>query len=467
MAIDEAWQRQLETLKRYQATAPDLVKPKVKRTEAEIFDEIGILNIPKDRPKGYIRLYPDDFIVEEKNYHGISKVNDIQVTNPFADEENKYLHAHLVKIGIPTTLAIERVGEALEINPRSIGYGGLKDADALTAQLVTFASPKLKPEEIDKIKIPNILLTKLHYGSKMILPGSLDANSFTITIRTAEPIDESRFNVKIDMIAKFGVLNYFNSQRFRTLRLISHKLGKLIYQGNYELAIKYFLFKTSEEDIDLITNIRKEAEKNFADLAKLETLYSELPYTFPNELKIVRHLKDNPNDFVGALAEIKDQTQLWIYAYASLLFNLHLSTFSLKHGVVDEKFPLLLSDDPNDVKIYQPFLEEDKADGYKKTLAPFKFLQFKKRLIDGRIFPGNLNYKSFEDGVVLNFTLGKGSYATTLLSNLFEIYESTPVPEWVKPAKIDPKTILKQGDLSQIREVFKEYYYSKLDNNLS
>jgi len=465
MELDKDWQKQQATLEYYKKNNPELVKNKIKKTEAEIFEEIGIFNIPENRDSGYIRLFPNDFIVEEKNKNcRVAKVNSINSSINSDTADGSTLFADLIKVGIPTSLAIERVAQAFNIKPARIGYAGLKDADALTAQSISIPEFKMPISEIEKVKIPNIYLNNFFYSKKPLLPGDLAANIFTITVRTQKPINEGIFRNKINLINNYGVLNYFQSQRFRTLRLISHKLGKLIFQGKYEFAIKYFLFKTSEEDIDLISNIRKEAEKNYPDFDRLTSLYSEMPYTFPFELRIINYLRNYPEDYLGALEQIKEQTQLWIYAYSSLLFNKHLSEYSMKNGVVDEKFPILLSDDPNDIKIYNKYLVEDETTDFLKHLRPFRFIQRKKRMIEGRIFPENLNYRSFGGGVVLNFSLNKGSYATTLLANLFEIFESLPIPEWVDIKQIDAKAILGQGDIKNIKEILKEYFYSKMDN---
>lgn len=465
MNSHEAWEKQKNILEYYKKNNPSLIIRKEKTSEEEMFNEIGIYNIPKNKLKGYFRLYPQDFIVEEITADGVViKIN--QFNNNYEaiqSEGNQTLYANLIKIGIPTNTAINRISKELDIKLNKIGYSGLKDADAITSQLISFPGINIPIEEIKNKTIPNIYLTDFYFSKGSLNPGDLQSNIFTITIRTNKSFNKEEFAAKIETIRKYGVLNYFQSQRFGGLRLLSHKLGKLLMQGNYELALKFFLFKTNKDDIPLVVNLRKEAEKLFSDWLKMKEVYEKFPYTFFNELRVVNYLIKNPLNYIGALIEIQDQTQLWAYAYSSLLFNKYLSEYSRENGCVKEKFSTLLSNNCEDYKIYSKFLAEDNIKDFIKNLRPFKFIQLKKRLVDGRIFPQNINYKFFYGGVVLNFILPKGSYATTMLANLFELEQGLPIPEWVEKGEIDPKEILGQGSIKKLKEIFKDCWYSKVE----
>lgn len=465
MTTQEAWQKQVERMEFYRQSNPALITRTEKKKEKEIFKEIGIYNIPLDKPLGYIRLFPQDFIVEEKMNDGnVARVDEIkQNTAEKKNEKDNTLYANLIKIGIPTNVAVKRISECLKIDKNKIGYAGLKDADALTAQLVAFPGIRITAEEVMNQKIPSIHLANFYYSQGSLTPGDLEANIFTITIRTKEAIDE-KFRIKIDTIAKFGVLNYFQSQRFGGLRLLSHKLGKLIMRGEYELAVKCFLLKSSSDDIPLIKELRKKAEKEYPDWKKIKNIFEELPYTFFNELKLLNYLINDPENYIGALIEISDQTQLWAYAYASWLFNKHLSAYAKANGCVSEKFPTILSDNPADWKLYGRYLEEDGTAEFRKNLYPFKFIQMRKRLTASRIFPKDIKYREFKGGVVINFTLPKGAYATTFLTNLFELEQSLPVPAGISLEEIDPKEKMGEGNIKEIKEIFKDCWYAKIEN---
>lgn len=464
MTSQAAWDKQLKTIEYYKKEKPELIECKKTREEKDIFKEIGIWNMPEYRQRGYIRLYFQDFIVEEKTQDNrIIRVNEINnKISQKEDDGKKALYAHMIKVGLTTTTASERISKLLELKS-SIGYAGLKDEDAVTAQLIALHKVKYTQEEIQNIKIPNILLTSLYYGEKTLRPGYLNGNVFTITVRTEDKIDKNVLAAKLKNIENYGILNYYQSQRFGGIRLDSHNIGKLILQGKYELAVRYLLFYTNEYEMPIIAKLKKEGEKLFPDYKELIKIFEELPYSFFQELQVVNYLKDNPNDFIGALREIKNSMTICIYAYASLLFNKYLSMYSKKNGCVDEKFPLLLSSDLNDHRIYSEFLKEDGTENFIKNIKTLRFIYLAKRTCPGRVFPKDLNFSLFDGGAVINFFLRKGSYATTMLSNLFEIYESKPVPGWVSKNEIDAKKLLGQGNLDDLKEIFKDVWNKKIN----
>jgi len=468
MTSQAAFQKQEKVIEYYKKNNPELLERKRTRAETEILEEIGIWNTPKNKPLGYIKLFSQDFIVEEKNQGKILRVNSAYNFDSQKTDENKKntLYAKMVKMNISTHDAIERVGEYLNFDVEKIGYAGLKDEKAITAQLISFRDSTLSIDKIKEIKIPNIFLTDFYYDTGFLNPGRLDGNVFKIIIRTQEKLDEKEFENKIEKIKKYGCLNYFYSQRFGLQeRIINHKLGKLILLGNYELAIRYFLFKTSKDDIPLVSTIRKEAETAYPNWFKAEQIFEKLPYTFFYELKLIRYLKENPKKYIDALTKLKDQVQMWIYGYTSFLFNKYLSQHSLEHGCTDEKFPLLLSYNPKDSDLYKQYLKDDNILNFKKYLRPLEFIKFKRNFVKARVFPQNVNYKIFDYGIVINFELQKGSYATTFLSNLFELCQESQkniIPKNINLNYFDAKKIINQGDLNELKEIFSDNWKTEI-----
>jgi TruD family tRNA pseudouridine synthase len=464
MDSQEAWKIQQEKIEILKKTNPKVIEPPKRRSEADIFKEIGIWNMPTDKIKGYLRFFNSDFIVEEKTEQGeIIKSNQIIDDIASGREKNeKTLYAHLIKMGISTSDAISRLAQGLNFTGR-IGYAGLKDEKALTAQLIAFRDKPINIEELKEKKFLNFILTNCFYGKDFLRPGDLEGNVFTITIRTEKPVDEQIIAAKINNLGKHGFLNYYQNQRFGGVRLDSHRIGQIIMQGKYEEAVKLLLFNINEYEMPVIGMIKKEAEKFYPKFEKIKQLFEKLPYSFLNELKIVEYLNKYPGDFTGALGAAQSNITICLYAYVSLLFNKYLSAFSSQHGCVDEVLPLLLSDDPADSRIYQKYLAEDGTQDFLQNLKPLKFVYLAKRTVPGRIFPKDLHYKIFDGGVVINFTLRKGSYATTFLTNIFELYEDKPVPEWVNNQEIDAKKLLGQGDLSEIKKRLKDSWYTRID----
>ncbi len=464
MNSQEAWEKQEKIIEYYKENNPELIECKKVREESDIFQEIGIWNIPQNRQKGFIRLLFQDFIVEEKTQNNkIVRINEISNEILKRKEgDQKSLYAHMIKVGLTTTTALERISKLFELKS-NIGYAGLKDEEAITAQLIALHKIRRTPEEIQNAKIPNVLLTNFYYGESTLRPGYLDGNVFTITVRTQNKVDENELAVRLRNIGQYGILNYYQSQRFGGVRLDSHKIGKLICQGKYELAIRFLLFHTNKYEMPIIAKLKKEGEKVYPDYNKLIEIFEKFPYSFYQELRVINYLKNNPGDFTGALREIKDSITICIYAYGSLLFNRHLSVYSKKNGCVEEVFPLLLSNDRNDYNMYREFLEEDNTVDFIRNIKPLRFIYLTKRTCPGRVFPRDINFKTFDGGAVINFFLRKGSYATTMLSSLFEIYEGKPIPEWVSNNEVDAKKLLGQGSLDELKEIFKDCWNKKIN----
>lgn len=462
MNNSEALKKQNEIIARYKEVSPQMLLREQKRSEKEIAAAIGMLNLPANREEGFLRYAPQDFIVEEIEKNGdFVAVNDLQPTIlEKKEEKHNTLFAHLIKIGLPTETALGRISQELKLPQNKIGFAGLKDAEAITAQLIAFPNTLLLPEDLQKLNSSQMFFTGFYFDKGTLTPGDLDKNIFTITIRSKNPINEKDVIEKLKNIKENGVLNYFHYQRFGGLRLIFHILGKLILLGKYEEAVKKFLCESNDYDIPLVTKIRTKAAENYGSWSKMEEIFQELPYTFFVELKFLSFLKDNPQDFIGVLNIVSDQTKLWVYAYASYLFNLLISEESQKEEGMDFEIPALLSDDMLDLKYYRKYLDNDGIKDF-SALKQFPFIVLKRRMIETYIFPEIKDYKIIGKNFIICFGLRSGAYATTFLSNLFELTQGSPVPEWVDKTDFDPKEILGTGNLKELRKQFKENWKNK------
>lgn len=64
--------------------------------------------------------------------------------------------------------------------------------------------------------------------------------------------------------------------------------------------------------------------------------------------------------------------------------------------------------------------------------------------------------------MALSFNLEKGVYATTFLTNLFELKENLPLPKWIKPKEYDIKKLLDIGSIKAVKEIFGEIISSPM-----
>jgi tRNA(Glu) U13 pseudouridine synthase TruD len=285
--------------------------------------------------------------------------------------------------------------------------------------------------------------------------GSLIGNRFTILVRTDKSFEEEKFLEKLKEIEKEGFWNFFYLQRFGTPRLINFSWGLSILKGEYEKAILGFLSSPGKRELPYFQKIREKIKENFGDWPKIEEILRPFPLIFKNEIKAVNHLKRNPADFIGALNQFPDQVQLWLFAYASLLFNKKLSYYFKNKIAPPERLPLILSNDNEDWLFYKEFLEEDEIFSIPtKNLRPFPYVQWLKRRIKVKERAKIENCQIIKEGVIINFVLEKAAYATSFLSHLFTLSSGVPVPEGVSLNPIDSKATLGTGDLEKILNRF-------------
>lgn len=457
-SINEAIIKENETIEWYKKNKPESLVP-LPMAEREIFQRIGIIGDFSARVPGYLRFYPGDFIVEE--VRGNKEISTIEPKNKEIAPENFPFHlgCSMIKIGVSTFDAINILAKHLEIKPTRITYAGLKDDDAVTSQKIVILD--INAEVFDKIKrlsLFNVFLSNFSIESRNLSIGNLFGNRFTIFVRTENPVDERAFFKKLIMVKNQGFLNYYSTQRFGTPRFLSHVLGKLIMQGRYRETILAFFSTQSAQETPLIAEKRELVRESFGDWKKVEEIFHQLPFTFRSELQLLEYLKKYPSDFTGALVFYKDQTKFWMYAYASYLFNQLLSERKLE---LPEQIPLLISNHREDIEAYKPFLTKDNTENFEENMRPFRFVKSQRRLVKTTIFPENISAKVVPEGVVMSFILEKGVYATTFLSNFFEVKEGLPTPQWIKKTSRDTKKLLGLGSIEAAQKNFGDNISSK------
>jgi tRNA pseudouridine13 synthase len=417
---------------------------------------IGIEGVYDQRPIGYLKLFPQDFVVEEISKDSIVRTIDLGDDTKLIDGDGGTYYADLVKIGISTLDAKEELAHALNIDEKNIGYAGIKDKLALTAQAISIRGIK-DPQKISEVYFDSFFLKNIARGKGVMTNGDLGGNRFTITLRLVDPITPSikaELEQKVLDAKQDGFWNFFYLQRFGTPRLISHKLGRLLLLGDYEGTVKLFLTYAAEKETPYFSAIRTEIMNMWGDWHFIDSVIGTLPSQFNVELVLVRWLMAHPNDFLGALRAVPDQVRLWIYAYASFLFNKKLSEL-IQLGDVPLWLPILTSYDPNDWKPYAKFLEEDGIRLPSKAYKDFSFVYVNSRRCP-TLQPVDIHGTAFEDRTaVFSFSLPKGSYATSFLMSFFTLASGLPIVPGIFTGQVDGGALLGRESFTPILERFK------------
>ncbi len=190
---------------------------------------------------GGIKVRDGDFEVEE-----------LPLYAPSGAGTHTYLWVE--KTGLTTERAVERLANALGVRRRDVGYAGLKDARAVTRQMLSVEH--VDPERIGKLCVTGIRVLDVYRHTNKIKLGHLRGNRFAIKIRDADTSAIDRAKGVLEVLTRRGMPNYFGPQRFG-LRGDNGRIGLAALSGDYDEALAVMLGRPDEADPDDIKTARR------------------------------------------------------------------------------------------------------------------------------------------------------------------------------------------------------------------
>ncbi|MBI2052870.1 MAG: tRNA pseudouridine(13) synthase TruD, partial [Candidatus Ryanbacteria bacterium] len=380
--------RELKLLAQAYRETPEFFRRDTIIEDSKFLEEFGIYIENKDRlPMGYIKLWPQDFIVEEISPDGtVFSVDPREGRPPEPLADYRTVYATAVKCELSTIELAEELSKSLGIDKKQIQFAGIKDKDAITAQQISFRG--VPWENVRDISSPYFFLKDLVLGKGVSERGGLRGNKFTIFVRTQGNTDEDIWSSALERVKKDGFYNFYYLQRFGTPRLVNFHWGFLLLRGDYEGTIESFLTLASSRELPYFQSLRANIKNVWGDWKKIKEILDPFPIIFQNELRVIEYLVQNPEDFRGALLRISEQITLWVYAFSSWLFNYKISSFLQKKEAVPEVLPLIMSRDAKDWERYQGMLEKLELFPISfENIKPFPGIQMKKNLIKTRVRP--------------------------------------------------------------------------------
>jgi tRNA(Glu) U13 pseudouridine synthase TruD len=459
----ETKQQELRFLSKEYKTNPGLFEQPAYVEDAEALSEFGIFIPGKEScAPGLLKLWPEDFIVEEQldgKEAGISG----DTSKP---GEGPTVYATLVKCGVSTIEAVEDIAKILGIRVEDIAYAGIKDKDAITAQ--TLSLRRTSPSRAAAVRTPHFYLKDITSGNGAVGKGSLAANRFTIIVRTnREFFGESEaavFTKKLQALQEFGFYNFYYLQRFGTPRLHNFAWARLILRGEYEAAVRDILSFEGPRELPYFRATRRTLGTLFGKWDEILKLTEPLPLMFRHERRLAAHLANHPGDYVGALQQIPEQITLWMYALSSIMFNQYLSNCLTRGEEPPEEMPFFLSHERAAYEPYRDMLENLGLYPPRfQNLKPFPQVLIKSRYARTKDHADIQKAEVVDEGVVLQFQLGKGQYATTFLSHLFNLVGGKLSGEFAK-TRVDSKAILGEGSAADVLQNFSEVIKPKGEN---
>ena len=284
-----------------------------------------------------------------------------------------------------------------------IGLAGLKDRNAITTQLISVKS-KLRFRNYSE---RNFSVKFIGFSNGPIKMGNLKGNKFKIIVRNISKEELVKFKENIDLIEKNGFVNYFGDQRFGHITNARKFIFEPYFKKDYEGTIKLFLTLYRKKDPKKLKDAKKTILKFWGDWKKC---LENVPEDERVLVRILKSLKDN-GDFKRAIDLVpRDLKEIYILSYLGYLWNLEASK------IIKKKRHVLVGTSIGDLAFPKEIMLNQKV----KINMPseVKYSNFEKRDLIAKV--GKLSYFIQKDSVLLEFVLGSGSYATTLLKAIFE-----------------------------------------------
>ena len=389
---------------------------------------------------GRIREELEDFFVEE-----------IPLYQPCGEGEHVYLR--IEKRDLSTMEAVRILGHKLGRPPRDFGYAGLKDRKGVTQQTISLGGvsvDEVRSLELEKIEI---LSVKRHLNKLRL--GHLQGNRFRIRIRGVSADAEELAEPIFRLIGELGLPNYFGPQRFGN-RGDSHWTGRAFLVKDYRRAIRRILGCPSltEKNPNVVA-----ARRLFMQFRWREAL-ERFPGSYREEKKLLTYLLRAGEKYKGASRLVyRGIMKLYFSAFQSYLFNGVLEERmraaggdpgKLFEGDVahrhDDGVTFYVDDPAAEAERVRKFeisptgpmfgrkmriplgyaneVELEALAGQRLDHKDFHHLQQGWRMEGGRrplrVPVTQLSGRLEGDGMIVEFFLPRGSYATTLLRELMK-----------------------------------------------
>ncbi|WP_296861088.1 tRNA pseudouridine(13) synthase TruD [uncultured Methanobrevibacter sp.] len=399
---------------------------------------------------GSIRNQYEDFYVEE-----------IPEVVPNGEGPNVWIW--IEKLGRTTLDVVLDIARDLHIDRKRMGFAGMKDKKALTRQWICIANMDSEEQfkQVENLDIYKTDFLEITRGRKKLRMGQLKGNKFRILIRDLDDIEKSAdvANEVLKELEVTGVPNYYGWQRFGKPRTNTHLVGEALIQNDLAEAVRRYVGNPSEDES--LENQKARQAYDDGDLEKsLELMGKGMRY----EKMMVRQLiKDSKKgeltdkSYMNAIHALpKPLQRMFVHAYQSYLFNdvvsrrveMGINKYVEGDIIIDNEEHIIRDKTPEEyqelinnfevnptVPLYGtkvPFaggevgeMEKAVLESYNLDKSDFEVPKMPRLGSHGlrrsvRFQVWDASAKACDDGVLAEFSINKGSYATAVLREVMK-----------------------------------------------
>ena len=262
------------------------------------------------------KVQPEDFVVEERTRLSLAP-------------RGRFAIYRVRKRGVTTLRMRAQMARALGVPQSAVVVPALKDKNAMAVQHVA-----VRGTGPARLTGDGFVAEFLGCSPRPLTPADVVANRFTIVLRDLTAQEAVHIRERLTQVARFGLPNYFDQQRFGSLAPGEDHIGKRILQRDAEGALRAYLAQPFVGDPAPVRKFKAFAADHWGDW---DALFEAAPRP-SNFRSVLTYLRDHPTGGSTALTT-GDSTELtthyrkalnlitrrllslYLAAYQSLLWN--------------------------------------------------------------------------------------------------------------------------------------------------